>query len=346
MLRLTTYGNAFQRGQQQGQATRNIVLPWMERCFAALQERHAAPSRQQLIEQLRPRIDTWRHHLHDLYPEGAAECCGLADGLGLDEDTYFILAYNERLSGQLPQCTLVATRHQRPLVGKTDDIAADELGLNVLEVTTPDSGYRHLHFHFAGTIWTVAGVNECGLAMGMTGIPGPQLETSGLYSLDALHTILPRCADVEEAIAHIRALQLNCYGFSLALTDPQGGLALVEKTAVDTVLLDTALLAHTNHILDPDFAQRNPHQSEPVHSNGERRLENAYALLQSGLSPAQIMANRSAPGAICQRGEDGLHTDFAVVFDPLQKQLHLWPGYPDQVEMETLKLDEIFKIEE
>ncbi len=342
MLRLKTQGEAFQRGQQQGWATRNLAMPWIEGCMAALQERFAAPSQQQLVEQLRPHVETWRRQLDEHYPEGAAECCGLAEGLGLDEDTYFILAYNERLGGQLLQCTLIATHQQRPLIGKSDDIYEDELGLNVLEVTAPDSGYRHLHFHFAGTIWTVAGVNECGLAMGMTGIPGPQLKTSGLFSLDALHTILPRCADVEEAVAHIRTLQVNCYGFSLGLADPQGGLALVEKTAVDTVVLDTSLLAHTNHILDADFAQRNPHQSEPIHSNGVKRLKNACALLQSGLSPAQIMADRSARGAICQRGEDGLHTDFAVVFDPQKKQMHLWAGYPDEVEMETLYLDEIF----
>ena len=99
MLRLTTHGNAFQRGQQQGQATRNLALPWMERCFAALHKLHATPTQQKLIEQLRPRIDTWRHQLHDLYPEGAAECCGLADGLGLDENTYFILACYSGISG-------------------------------------------------------------------------------------------------------------------------------------------------------------------------------------------------------------------------------------------------------
>ena len=101
-------------------------------------------------------------------------------------------------------------------------------------------------------------------------------------------------------------------------------------------------MAHTNHILDSDFARCNPQQSEPILSNGQRRLQNARTLLQSGAPPAQIMANRSALGPICQRGEHGRHTDFAVLFDPLQKELHLWPGYPDQVEVEILQLNEIF----
>ena len=170
-------------------------------------------------------------------------------------------------------------------------------------------------------------------------IPGP-LRDEGLFSLTALHSILPACADVDEATAHIRALQLNAYGFSLVLGDAQGGLALLEKTSAGMVVLDPATvpLAHTNHILDQEFAEQNPAQHATIHHNGVQRLKTAQTLLASGAQPQEILRSRNPAGAICQRGEGELHTDFAVVFSPMERRMHLWPGYPDEVAMETLDL--------
>lgn len=341
MLRIETHGTPRQRGQQQGEATRDLALSWIDRRLDELQQLYKTASRPALLDHIRPQLGRWLQQEQQLYPQGIEECSGLAAGLGLDEETYFALTFYHRLGSHLPQCTVVASRDAqgRPLLGKTDDIGREELGMNILETTRPDSGYPHRHFHFAGTIWTIAGINECGLCIGMTGIPGP-LRDRGLFSLTALHTILPASADVAEAIAHIRALVLNAYGFSLVLGDAQGELALIEKTSAGMVVLDPDRipLAHTNHILDADFAQQNPAQHPSIHQNGQRRLDTAHALLAASTQPQDIIANRDATGPICQRGEDDLHTDFAVVFSPQEKILHLWPGYPDEVAMETLAL--------
>ena len=91
-------------------------------------------------------------------------------------------------------------------------------------------------------------------------------------------------------------------------------------------------LGHTNHILDPGFARRNPPQGAPVDANGRRRLDNALRLAGEGVPIERILADRSAVGAICQQGEDGLHTDFAVLFEPVERRLRLWTGPPALVE--------------
>lgn len=347
MLRFSTCGDPFSRGQQQGQATRPLALPWMERCLDELRRRFSAASQEGLLAQVRPQVEGWRRQMEKLHSAGAEECCGLAAGLGLDESTYFCIVFYHCLCGLLPQCTVLGCRDEdgRPLLGKTDDIYQEELGLNVLEIVRPAAGYCHAHFHFAGTIWTVAGMNTCGLALGMTGIPGPLLEEEGLFSLVALHTILPACADIGEAVAHIRSLRLNAYGFSLILGDGTGALALVEKTGAGTQVFaeERGVLVHTNHILDPDFARQNPEQSAPLDANGRRRYANALSLLRSGEDLETILRNRAPRGAICQRGEEGLHTDFAVVFAPMEKQLRFWAGYPDQVEIEALEMEAIFR---
>ena len=343
MLKFTTRGTPYERGFQQGQATRALALPWMEKLLADLTARFGLQSTTRLIAHLCPHLERWRRQLKALYPEGVEECRGLAAGLGVEENAYFSLQFCYRLDGTWPQCTVLGCRDAdgRALLGKSDDIYLDELGLNVLETTLPATGFRHLHFHFAATLWTVAGMNECGLAMGMTGIPGPVLEQEGLCSLAALHTVLPSCADVAAALAHIGALRLNAGGFSLVLGDAAGAMALVEKTAAGTVVTRERKmpLVHTNHILDPAFAHRNPAQTEPLGANGRQRYTSALRLARAAVDPAAILAHRAGPGPVCQRGEDGLHTDFAVLMAPEKKQIYLWAGYPDTTAMETLEVD-------
>jgi hypothetical protein len=95
---------------------------------------------------------------------------------------------------------------------------------------------------------------------------------------------------------------------------------------------DGAALGHTNHILDDAFAAANPSQSEPIDGNGRRRLDTALRRSREGGSIEQILADRSPAGAVCQCGEDGLHTDFAVLFEPAEARMTLWPGAPVDVQ--------------
>lgn len=337
MLRFTTTGTPFERGVQQGQACRDLILPWFRQQLA------------QLANYPYEAVRCWQGRMQRVYPVGFEECCGIAQGLGLPEQDYFRVTFG--FLKDLPQCTTcgVRTEDGEPLIAKTDDLFASEVGKNVFELTSPDSGYRHVHFHFAGTIWTIAGMNEAGLAIAMTGIPGPVLQQDGLPSLAALHTILPACATVTEAVQHIRNLPVNSYGFSLQIGDVKGDLLLIEKTGVGTVVLpgqDGAPLLHTNHILDKTFAQKNPQQKETIRVNGCRRLETATARIQSlprtekGLH--RLLLDRTASGPICQQGEDGMYTDFAVMFAPTRKRLTFWPGPPASTKPEVIDMESAF----
>ena len=336
MLRIETRGGAWERGRQQGEQSRRLAEGWLRSSLARLAAQHRASSWGALVEAEGTRVRRWIDQWGAVYPAGVEECRGIAAGLGWDEDLYLVALCHHRLSGELPQCTLVGRRRNGSVrFGKTDDIERHQLGLNLLEISRPDDGYDHGHFHFAATPWTVAGVNRPGLAMGMTGIPGPMKEEEGLFSLMALRTVLPACAHVGEAIEHLRTLPVNAYGFSLMLGDPQGRLALVEKTGAGMTVAeaeDGRPLGHTNHILDADFARRNPAQSAPIDANGRRRLDNSLRLAREGVGIDRILADRSAVGAVCQQGEDGLHTDFAVLFEPVEGCLRLWSGPPALVE--------------
>ncbi len=338
MLRFTTKGAPFERGEQQGRACRDQMLPWFH-------ERVAASAKVPQAE-----IDSWLKRIGNAYPAGMEECRGIAAGLGLGEQDYFRVVVGF-LTTLAPQCTTCGIRNERgePLLGKTDDLFSPEAGKNVLETTIPDKGHRHVHFHFAGSIWTVAGMNERGLAIAMTGIPGPTLERDGIPCMEALHTILPVCATVGETLAHLKKLQLNHYGFSLLIGDAAGGMTLIEKTGAGLVVLpqnNGAPLIHTNHILDADFARMNPPQLKSVHNNGVRRyataMRRAGALGNTEEGVRALISDRADVGPICQQGEDGMHTDFGVIFNPVEKRFTLWAGPPSCTKPETVSMESIF----
>lgn len=344
MLKFTTRGAPEARGRQQAAACGDLARPWFRDMIEAVRKQTApaAAARE---------VAAWRNRLKRAYPEGYAECCGIAAGMGLSEDDYFCAAASFRLLKRPASCTAAGfvAGDGRPLFAKSDDIRRSELGMNVLETTFPDRGHRHVHFHFADTIWTVAGMNEHGLAMGMTGIPGPSLEGDGLFSLDALHSILPACATVEEAVEHIRALPLNCCGFSLTLADAGGRLAQVEKSGAGFVslpLLPGGAHLHANTILDPAFAAQNPPQSEALAANSDRRMKNAERLLaalprtEDGLR--RLMNDRSPEGSIRQSGEATMFTDFWALFSAAEKRFDYCAGWPDYSESGTARMADLF----
>jgi len=337
MLEISTAGTPFERGRQQGAACCERALPWLRRSLARLAQLRGSSTTEDAVKGQLSEIRRWRDHAAQVDADGMEECRGLAAGLGVDEEAYFAVQFLPLLTSPR-RCSTVAFRDMtgRPVLGKTDDIAHHEIGMNVLEMARPDRGYRHASFHFAGSALTVAGMNECGLAIAMTGIPGPTLDQPGLPEPFALRAVLPRCGNVREALDWLGKFTINYYGVSLMLGDADGALALVEKNGAGMARLpeQDGVLMHTNHILDPDLAARSPAQSEPVLTNGRRRLSNAHGQLRTlprteeGMR--RLYSNRNADGAIWQAGEDGLHTDFALVLVPSEKRFTVWTDCPDQ----------------
>ena len=122
-------------------------------------------------------------------------------------------------------------------------------------------------------------------------------------------------------------------------------MALLEKTGAGSVLIapiDGGHHLQTNHILDEDFAAQNPQQAEPVRSNGMRRYNNGLRLLSSmemsedGVR--QFLSDRSESGAIWGMGEDGLYTDYAIMFLPRQKRSVVWTKRPSESPGQTFNL--------
>ena len=341
MIRLTTRGAPRERGIQQGAACKELALPFLQRSKNKTAARQHAD--------LDRTVEVFRRDLQTIVPDSYAEYRGIAEGLGMDESEYLRALVGEMVSWEV-NCTTIGYNDDKghPLLGKTDDIPKEDLGMNVLEIALPDRGCRQAIFHFAGTCWTTAGMNEAGLAIAMTGIPGPTVPAPGLFSLDAISSILPRCASVAEALDWVEGLPIKSYGFSLLLADAGGAMALIEKTALAMInmpLRSDGTFIHTNFIIDGAFSEKNPAQRETIDTNARLRFGNAANLVS--LLPRRIEAmsdsltDRNPSGAIRQCGEDGLYTDYACILAPREGRLMFWSGYPEW-KQDTLCLRDIF----
>ena len=351
MFHFTTQGSPYERGRQQGQACAELARRWMDRALGDLARQRGCVSAAEVVARVEPEISRLRRQAEAVAPETLAECAGIAAGMGLDEPTYFTAIFGWQLSGDGAACSTLGWHDAegRPMFAKTDDIYRDELGSNVLQMASPDDGLRHVAVHFAGNTWVVAGMNEAGLAMAMTGIPGPTLDAEGCSSLIILHGILPHCATVSEALECIRDQPLNYNGYSLMLADAAGELSLVERNGAGMAVLPTlpgGFQAHTNHILDDPLAAASPEQFEPILTNGRRRLARIMALApdlprdEAGLEA--FLTDRGPDGTIWQNGSDGLYTDFGVLFTPATRRIRYWTGQPCPVEQPVVSLDESF----
>jgi len=345
MLKIKTSGTPFERGLQHGKCCKDIAWRWIEHSFKELTEEFKVSQASDVVRQNVSKLNGWRNQWEATDPDGIDECCGIAKGLGMDEETFFLLQFKVRLVKSFNACTIAAFRdgQGQVIIGKTDDLNNSGVGCNILQEVKPDGGHSFVGFTVAGHVGVFSGMNECGLAAAFTGIPGPSLDQEGMPAYQGSHAVLSQCATVKEAFGFIKTLKINYYGFSVLLGDAEGDMMLIEKNGYDTIVMPLQkddFLQHTNHILDAEFALKNPPQEKSVDINGRRRYENGLELLStlphSEVGMKEYLNNRSDFGAICQDGVDGLYSDYRVMFIPAQGEIVYWPGYSCEVKEECL----------
>ena len=348
MLYFETTGTIRDRGRQHGEACREVFQSWAGRVMDELAQELGVVGPAEVLARVNDTVGRWVADHEAANPDAVAECRAIAEGLSVAEDLYFAVTHAYRLLGTFGNCTTIGFRTDegRVILGKTDDIAENELGMNVLERACPEHGYAHLKIQFAGTIWPFSGLNERGLAVALTGIPGPTSEGPGVPSLAVMHGVLETCATVDEALRRLDTVSPIHYGISLLVADAWNSLALVEKTGAGRVALPPradGTYVHTNHILDAEFATRNPEQKEPYLSNGLRRHGTTVNRLESAprttAGMRDILSDRTGGRAVWQEGEDGLWTDYAIILQPGESACRVWTQRPDRSDGSVYTLD-------
>lgn len=334
MLAITTRGSAYERGFQHGQQAAPLI-----------REIHDRYSRKGVLQR---DVTSALRQVERLFPELIEEMEGIAIGSGIPKDEIFRM--NLMPLGAGPACSVAGIRdeHGNPWIAKTDDIGPDELGSNILRRDVTETGASSLQLHFAGTIWTSTACTAGGFCMAMTGMAGPPGPSHGLPP-QVLWRILPdRCATAREAVAFLERHELDFGGMSLLLADSQKTLLLVEKTTEGQCVRELSgsetMLCHTNHaclgVLNdtPEFlktalGQNSRERMQKLQSRVSRVPRNRVGL-------QSLLLDHALPGALCQHGGGGLHTDYAVVFSPSEKGVWLTQGPPCKTSFEFFAVEQ------
>jgi isopenicillin-N N-acyltransferase-like protein len=283
------------------------------------------------------------------------EMRGIADGAGLPYRHVLRLNFYADIVGESSlHCSNigVADSPDGALIAKTIDLRTIERDFLFVQRVDPLGGQPYLHYTFAGTVWSEAGLTAGGLAHVCSGLVGRSRQASGVSVLALISmALLARCASVAEALALLGSYDVAKWGATLLLADRAGDLAMIEmlpgRKAVHRPPTRGDVLLHTNHCIC----------SETMDMMGDAHLAEAYGLagfLDNSqaryarlreLAPCiahtreglmGLLQDHAERGAICQHGAAGLHSDAGVVIAPSRGSLWGTLGYPCQSDFGAL----------
>lgn len=206
----------------------------------------------------RDRILAWQKRLRtfcfDHWPWLQEEMQGLAEGAELDLATIELLnfrawQYDVYHAGA---CSSVAARdaHGHVLTAGTLD---DPRHLYAIAQCQPTQGLRYLSFPIAGTTWANRGMNESGLALGISSLicPGVKFDLENLVPVDLVFRyMLQFCSTVAEVEAACRRYKIFC---NLVAVDRHGGVFASSNYCGDFTAypVPDGTAALTNHPVEP-----------------------------------------------------------------------------------------------
>ena len=284
-----------------------------------------------LADDLAPCRTRVQEYLREHYPEMLQEIEGIAEGAGVDVDVPFALTGFNSIQPALTECSVFAVRGEdrRGCVGKTHDIGVVEQRWGLVQKIRYANGMNMIRAGSVGSLWTVAGINERGMAVATAS--GPRFTGQDGYGVPQ-HAgptpVLYRCKTVGAAIHEFRKMTFAGKGLNMALADAQGDVAAIEKSfdkqAVRYPKKGPAFA--TNHYTG---AEMKGHMKVDA-QNSKERFKRLKEVLAPGVfaDPVaklkEVIADPSEPGAICREGK----TLTTFVCDPGKGHLWACPGTP------------------
>jgi hypothetical protein len=287
--------------------------------------------------------------LLDWAPEAVEELHGIADGAKLPYP--HVLTLN--LFADLYNCTVIGLPQTSdgPLIGKTDDGNPEEVELEIFQRIRPTYGYSLMQYTMAGTIWCTGGMNEHGLALAMTGLrPGRRPQGPGLPKLIVKRWLLHRCRTTAEALDFLAATNLaGPWGSTFALADPGSKeVVIVEKYPGQQAERwsgpDPIVTTNHCHVLTmpPVEEVGYGYRHESLGVNSRRRFENAVCQVKEIVPGVEalraLLANHCESGAICQHGQDDLHTLYAMILAPQKRSMWVAEGQACRAEWQAWQM--------
>lgn len=166
----------------------------------------------------RAEIRAWQRRLrtycYDHWPWLQPEIAGIAEGAGIDGELAELLSfrawqYDAYHAGACSSFALPGA-DGHTLTGGTLD---DPRWLYTVAQVQPDRGLRYISFPLAGTVWANRGMNEAGLALGISSLlcPGVTFDLQRLVPVDLVfRDMLQNCSTVGEVEERCRRHAFFC----------------------------------------------------------------------------------------------------------------------------------------
>jgi len=218
---LVLQGSAHELGLQQGAALREQIHSNIGVLLGDFLTGAKGPS-QEVIRTWQKRLRTF---CFDHWPWLQDEIAGLAEGAGIETELAELLSfrawqYEVYHAGSCSSFALPGAEG-KILTGGTLD---DPRFLYTIAQVQPTKGLRFLSFPLAGTVWANRGMNESGLALGISSLlcPGVKFELEKLVPVDLVfRDLLQFCRTVADVEARCRKFAFFC---NLIAVDRFGGI--------------------------------------------------------------------------------------------------------------------------
>jgi len=280
------------------------------------------------------RITAWQKRLRafcfDHWPWLQEEIHGIAEGAGIAPKLAELLSfrawqYEVYHAGACSSFALPGANGQT-LTGGTLD---DPRFLYTIAHVAPKSGLRFLSFPIAGTVWANRGMNEAGLALGISSLicPGVAFDLENLVPVDLVfRDMLQTCATVAEIEDRCRRYKFFC---NLIAVDATGAIFASSNYCGDFTKHASAqnTFALTNHpVGEADDALRARGFTGPDPGGFSiERLDQINAWMTTQLNRATVEDAIAFLGAMPTPGRvNNQHTSFATVAMPQKHPHTLW----------------------
>ena len=282
----------------------------------------------------RDKIHGWQTRLRtfcfDHWPWLQEEIHGIAEGAGIDPELAELLSfrawqYEVYHAGACSSFALPGAGG-KILTGGTLD---DPRFLYTIAQVSPEAGLRYLSFPIAGTVWANRGMNEAGLALGISSLicPGVTFDLAQLVPVDLVfRDMLQFCSTVAEVEARCRKFKFFC---NLIAVDAAGGdfsssNYCGDYTAHPCANRTTALTNHPVGQAATALATRGYTGPDPTGFSLER-LEQINAWMNAHHSRATVDDAIAFLGASPTPGRvNNQHTAFATIAFPQADPHTLW----------------------
>ncbi len=290
------------------------------------------------------------------FPDFIIEMKGIAAGANLKLEQIAELTLWEELKAfshevnSFGACTSIAFLQNSvgPIVGKTTDIEIFQRPYYVLQLITPDDGYKLISLGKVGSTKTEVGLNEKGLcvATGST-LPLDREMDFGIERMTLARAALQYCSNVNEALILISKYNLIRLGLYFLLVDREGRACVVEKSASHQDVRfpnQRKTIFATNFYLTPKMSPLMD-KSAFYYQNALERYINLTVLSETNLIDEELegmqklLSNHNPLGPICAHFEEiGMCSYYASIMIPKENRFLITDGYPCESEYSSFSL--------